>query len=233
MKHSLSVTIALILAGSGWTVAATAVRVEGVFVQAGTSTQVSQIQVGQDVDLIVRVRDISDSPGGIIGGLVDVTWNSAVLELLNSIDASETTTGDVAALFFSPWTDLFSGVKTGAGSLQNIGAGQPPPFSTNTGGQTVDFFKLRFRAVAAGSANVALAGHGFGLFGYAHLAEAYDAVNPTLAAVEQGQEQPQPVPGGCFGSAGMLVTLMALGFGGLAGRHRMGRVVRNRVVSAR
>ncbi len=218
MKPSVALICLPALAWCSAAGAATAVDVEGVFLAAATSTEITQVQVGQNVRLAVRVRDASDSPQGVVGGMVDVTWDSSVLELVSAIDASEQTIGDVSAVFDPRWTGFFSGAKTAAGEVVDLGAGQTPPFD-QYGGAQVPFFTLTFRALAVGQANVTLNGHGFGLIGKAATADDVDA--PGLTVVDAGEPPEQPIPGtACFGPGMAAAFLMAAGWGGMTRRRR-------------
>ncbi|MBN1341108.1 MAG: hypothetical protein JXQ73_00410 [Phycisphaerae bacterium] len=208
--------------------AATQVRIGGYFAKAGSQMAVTQVDVGDEVWLVVEVTDESDQASGIIGGVVDVAWNSGVLQLLDAIDTSEATTADVEALFDPMWGAFFSGVKAGSGALQDLGAGQAPPFE-RTNGQTVTFLTLRFKAIAAGQANVKLAGRGFGLFGHDEVAAKHVVENPSLLAVEPSSSPGQPTPNtpdptapaaGCFGPAMAVGLAMCAGMGGVFGRRR-------------
>lgn len=207
--------------------AATGARIEGVFYQAGSSTEITEVKVGQDVRLVVMVTDTSDDAGGIVGGFVDVTWDPGVLSLLDEIDDDETTTSDIAALFDDPWTSLYKGKKTSDGSLVGIAGGLSPPFGDLSGGATVDFFALNFRAVGVGPANVTLNGYRFGLYNSDNVAETHESLNPVLNVIEayDPNSDPNNTNGsngglGCFGASPVLGVLMAAGCGGVLGRRR-------------
>jgi uncharacterized protein (TIGR03382 family) len=228
MKRNAMLTVVMTVMACSAAMAATGVHVEGVFVQQGTQTALTQVGVGQTIELKVKVRDTSDSPGGVIGGLVDVTWNSSVLQLLDAMDGSESTTADVAALFDDPWNANFRGTKLSSASLAGIGASLAPPYDRRAGGVLTDFFTLRFQTLAAGQAGLALGAHGFGVYSYTGAPQAYDVVNPSLTVTVEdkpgGSTDPVPTPS-CIGPAMGVAALMAVGFGGL-GRRRHGKVGR-------
>ncbi len=207
----------------------TGVRVDGVFVRTGTFTPITEVQVGQPVQLIVRVQDTSTSPQGVAGGYVDVTWSTGVLQLLDQIDGDGTDDSDVEPLFGSVWTAFYAGEKIGEGLLTGMGSGQgfPPVYFE---GDVQDFFTLNFNPIAKGSAGVTLTGHDFGVIvlGDPNGASApATSVDPTLTVVDAPGPGPGPGPGPtppCLGSA---LAVGAVGLGGLArlvsGRRREGR----------
>jgi hypothetical protein len=204
--------------------AATGVRVTGVFYEPSTPNVVQRVEVGQAVDLVVRVQDVSASPTGVIGGMVDVSWNAGVLELLSPIDANEETPNDVRALFSSPWRGFYSGHKTPGGMLEGIGGAQTPPFE-QTLGNVVKFFTLKFRGKALGQTTVTLTGHDFGLWGVSFLAEGYSSSNPSVTVVEPAAPNEPNTPGGggqttCLGLPLGVGGLMAMLCGGVVGRRR-------------
>jgi hypothetical protein len=209
--------------------AATAVHVTGVFYEPSTPNVVQQVEVGQDVDLVVAVQDDSDGPSGVIGGLVDVSWDLNVLELRSAIDANEETPNDVRALFSSPWRGFYAGHRTPAGTLLGIGAGQTPPFE-QTLGNAMNFFTLKFRGKAVGQTTVILTGHEFGLYGVNHLAEGYSSGNPSVTVVEPATPNEPNTPGGggqtitCLGFPIFVGGLMAVGCAGVVvGRRKRGQ----------
>lgn len=209
--------------------AAIGARVEGVFYLAGSSTEITEAQVGQDVLLVVMVTDTSDDPGGIVGGYVDVTWDPNVLLLLDEIDDDETTTADIAALFDDPWTSLYKGKKTSDGSLEGVAAGLSPPFDDLSGGATVEFFALNFRAQGVGPANVTLNGYSFGLYNNEDVAVTPESSDPALTVIEADPNSDPNNTGSngsngglpcCFSTSTLLGVLMAAGCGCVLGRRR-------------
>ncbi len=231
MRNTIMIGLVLTAALAAPATADTGVQLDGVFVQAGTQTQVTQVEVGQTVDLVVRVRDISDSPTGPIGGSVDVAWDSTALELVDEVDAKDTTEQDkvdVAALFVAPWSGFYAGILAAPGRLEDITAGQTPPF-VQLGGATTDFFELTFRALKAGATTVTVTPSGFGLFGVPELAQTQQGGQAGITVVEAaGPATPQPTPPadpftpsqGCATTGVMVVSLMMLGLGGLVGGRR-------------
>jgi len=226
MRRTIALASMLGLAWTSGAIAASGVRVDGVFVAEGTTTTVTEVEVGQTVQLIVRVTDISDQdPQGSNGGHVDVTWNAAVLSLVDAIDNSDAAVADVRAVFDELWNDdeLLAGRKTGAGSLEGMRGAQLPP-GVRTLNEAVVFFTLTFEAIAAGKAGVTLDGYDFGLYGKAALAESYEENPPSLnvADAEPEPEPNPPDPGGCGCSGPALAAgmMMAFGCGGLIGRRR-------------
>jgi hypothetical protein len=212
--------------------AATGVEIEGSFVRAGTFTEVTQVEVGQPVQLIVRVRDTSDLPQGVAGGLVDVTWNGSVLELQDAIDWDASDNSDVSPLFNDAvWTLFHSGYKTGSDTLKNMGAGQGVPPRLSLGDAEV-FFTLTFTTVGTGQAGLQLTGHDFGVIvteGTEAEAEEHVSVDPALEVVPASQADPGTTPtspapatpaGACFGPAFAIGLLMMAGCSRTFGRRR-------------
>jgi len=218
MTRPVGIAGVLIMALGSLAAGQTGVRVDGVFVRTGTFTPITEVQVGQPVQLIVRVQDTSTNPQGVAGGYVDVTWSTGVLQLLDQIDGDETDDSDVEPLFGSVWTAFYAGEKTGDGILTGMGSGQgfPPVYFK---GDAQDFFTLNFNPIAKGSAGVTLSGHDFGVIvlgdpnGASALAT---SVNPGLTVVAAPDPGPGPGPGPtppCLGSA---MAVGVVGLGGLA-----------------
>ncbi len=230
MTRPVIIAGVLVLALSPLAGAASGVRVEGVFVRAGTFTEVTEAEIGQPIRLIVSVCDVSDVPTGVAGGEVNVTWNSTIISLQDSVDATNATTSDVSPLFNqSVWTWGYTGIRTGTGALSGMGAAQgvPPTISLD---DEVVFFTLNFLPIKAGSAGVTLSGHDFGVIVVDpnDAAAPAQAVNPVLtvkASVPDPTEDPNDVvePGvGCFGPP--LAAALLLGTGGLwSSAHRRRR----------
>lgn len=183
MTRPVVIGTVMVLLLSPLALGATGVRVEGAFVRTGTFIEVDQVVVGQPVQLLVSVRDISDDPLGVAGGLVDVTWNTNVLELQDAIDDTNATTADVKALFSQAvWARFYTGILVSPGTLEGMGAGQtlPPKLSED---QAELFFRLNFMPRNPGTANVTLTGREFGLIvsgGGDAAAETYESLNPPL-----------------------------------------------------
>jgi len=195
MTRPVVLAIVLILASSLPAHASIGVQIEGEFVRTGTFTVVTEVEVGQPVRLIVSVRDISDTPLGVAGGLVDVSWNANVLRLESEIDDTDATTGDVSPLFNqSLWTWQFTGVKSSSSTLTGMGAAQSAP-GTVFQGDAETFFSLDFMPIGTGQANLTLAGRDFGLIVIGEpsaAAEDYTSVNPALKAVPSTTVIPDP-----------------------------------------
>jgi len=210
------------------------VKIEGVFVRTGQLTPIAQINVGDPVQLIVRVSDVSDvQPQGVAGGKVDVTWNGNVLELLDDIDNTDDTTADVSPLFNQAiWTWAYSGQKNAASSLRNMGAAQGWPPKT-FGGESEVFFVLNFNPIASGQANVTLKGHEFAVIpadpeAARADAEWYDVTSPVLEVLQSDGGAAQPAPPaplapGCFAQALAVGMLMVAGCAGTVSSRRQQR----------
>ncbi|MBN1344341.1 MAG: hypothetical protein JXQ73_16760 [Phycisphaerae bacterium] len=235
MTRPIAIAGLLILALSPLAHAATGVRIEGTFVRAGTFTEVTQVEKGQPVQLIVRVQDISDNPKGVAGGMVDVTWNAAVLDLQDNIDGSNVSTADVAPLFNDAvWTLFYSGVMTATDTLEDMGAGQGVPPKLSLGDAEV-FFTLNFSTIGTGQAGLELTGHDFGLIVTDTTeaeAEQHVEVSPALKVVPTGTSEPGDSPGsptptppaaGCFGPGFAVGLLMLAGCSRTFGSRRRPR----------
>jgi hypothetical protein len=200
----------------------TGVRVSGVFTLAGTTSEVQEAQVNQSLWLVVKVQDISSpNPQGVAGGKVDVSWDPNVVELLNTMDSTNTTTNDAQVLFSSPWTQFFTGIRPNASQpvLKDIGAGQGVPPQLTMGYSTT-FFTLNFTAKAPGSAGVRLTPHDFGVIGPG-LAQTYETQNPVLTVTEAETPTPPVITTPCMPSAAALFASLGIGVAGLvAGRRR-------------
>jgi len=204
---------------------ATSVRIEGVFVRAGTTSEVTQIEINQPVWLIVKVQDTSSNPEGVAGGYVDVTWDPNVLQLRDAIDGDEATKGDVSALFDYPWTDFFRGWRSGTGSILYLGAGQGQFPPTYMWGDSVPFFTLEFMPIAVGQVVVTLNGRDFGVIGQGS-AQSHQSVNPSLRVIQPGTPAGpgETEPGvACFAPALPAVAVLMAGCAGLMATRRSRR----------
>jgi hypothetical protein len=229
MNRSVMLSTLLAVAAHSAALAENRVQVQGIFVRAYTGTEITEVNVDERVQLIVKVRDSSTSPHGVAGGLVDITWNSAILQLLDSIDTSAATTSDVSPLFANPpWTFGYSGVKLNLGSISGLGAGRSDAPTANQS-DFVTYFTLTFKAIALGAASVALTPHDFGVIVTTPPAtvQTYDTpLNPSLTVVSSGsnQEPPDDTPSGtCGAAAAPLGALLMAGAAGLMGNRRQRR----------
>ncbi len=214
------VTVVLCSAPAAW--AETGVRVESVFVRAYTTSEITQAEVNQSVQLIVSVKDISTSPLGVAIGYIDVAWDPNILQLVDPIDGSNSTTNDVSPLFKNPWTDFFKGTKNSDGVVMDLGAGQglvPPVFNF---GNTVSFFTLTFTTKAKGNPAVTLTPHDFGVIVTEQpgSVQNYQTINPTLTVVGSGGSV-EPTPGpACPSSAAPFLAAFLAGWVGVLGSRR-------------
>ncbi len=211
---------------AGSTYADPSVRIEGSVVRAGTTTPLSEVELNQPIWLVIRVQDTSPNPQGVAGGRVDITWDGAVLQLLDAIDDTEATVSDVSVLFDSLWTDteLMGGVRVGtSAALSGIRAGQSAQSLQLTLGNSVPFFRLTFLPIAAGDAKITVRGYGFGIIAKGLVSESnHVSVAPTFKVVEPASPSPpSPQPGCGFFPAAMLTGgLFLIGGGRLFTRRR-------------
>ncbi len=247
MTRPVAIAAMLVLGLSVPLLAGPGVEVDGVFVRSGTFTEVTQVKVNQPIQLVVRVRDVSDVPQGVAGGKVNVAWNEAVLQLQDVIDGNAGDVSDVRPLFNqNTWTAFYSGWRVDPEDpnvyadptdpnnpiLVEMGAGQSVPAKL-TLDQAEAFFTLTFLPIAPGSASVKLSGQEFGVIPVDPTNPptgpvAHSAVNPTLTVIADttidpnqpsGPDQIPPAPM-CFGPALAVGVLMIGGCSGiLRGRH--------------